>query len=91
MKLFTCHAVMPLVGHERTHLVRTYVVLASAWQEARARVRSQEPGSEFVTVPIETPDVLTIDVTSMSEAEFADLRYACNWNESRIGKGHGGS
>lgn len=89
MKLFKCHATMPLVGYERTHIVKTYVVVASTWQEARARVRGQEPGTEFVTVPVEIPSVLMVDVKSMSGREIAELRVACEWNESRIDGGQG--
>lgn len=83
MKLFKCHAVMPLVGYERTHLVRTYVVIAEAWQEARARVWNQERDAAFVTMPREMPDLLMTEVSSISEPELADLRSACDWNENR--------
>lgn len=89
MRLFKCHAVMPLFGHERRHVVRTYVVIASTWQEARARIRGQEPGAEFVTVPVEIADALMVDVASMSGRELADLRFACTWNEARIGTEQG--
>lgn len=83
MKHFKCYAVMPLVGHESTHAVRTYVVTAFTWQEARACVQHQEPGTHFVTVPVEVPNVLMIDVKAMSERELADLRSASDWNESK--------
>jgi len=84
MKLFKCHAVMPLVGHERTHVVKTYVVAADTWERARARIREEEPGALLVTMPAETPAVLLANVTSMSEREFADLRSACKWHEQHV-------
>ncbi|HXX84131.1 MAG TPA: hypothetical protein VEN29_09125 [Casimicrobiaceae bacterium] len=84
MKLFKCHAVLPLIAHERTHVVRTYVTSAETWQEARLRVRAQETTAEFITIPSEMPDVLMIDVSSMSQRELADLRSACGWNEDRL-------
>jgi hypothetical protein len=83
MKLFKCHAVMPLLGHERTHVVKTYVVAAENWEWARTRVRGEEPGAEFVTVPVETPSALQVEIGSMSEREFADLRSACDWREQQ--------
>jgi len=87
MRLFKTHAVMPLVGLERAHVVRTYVAIAPTWQQARERVRCQEPAAEFITVPCEMPDVLMTDVSSMSEMELTDLRSACTWNESRLRNG----
>jgi hypothetical protein len=83
MKLFKCHAVMPLLAHEHTHVVRTYMVAADSWELARARVRDEEPGAEFVTVPVETSAVLLAEVTSLGEQEFADLRSACEWREKQ--------
>jgi hypothetical protein len=87
MKLFKCHAVLPLVAHDKTHAVRTYVIVAATWQEARLSIRGQEAGAEFITVPCEMPDALMIDVSSMSQRELADLRSACNWNEERLRNG----
>jgi len=89
MKLFKCHAVLPLVAHDKTHAVRTYVIVAATWQEARLSVRGQEAGAEFITVPCEMPDALMINVSSMSQRELADLRSACNWNEDRLCNGGG--
>ena len=85
MKLFKCHVVLPLVAHERTHVVRTYVTAAQNWQEARTRVGEHEAAADFVTVPCEMPDALMINVSSMSQRELADLRSACDWNEGRLG------
>ena len=82
MKLFKCHAVMPLVGHEEMHAVTTYVVVAHTWQEARARVLQVVPGVEFVTVPSVMSDVLATGTAAISERELEDLRSACAWNES---------
>ena len=82
MKLFKAHAVMPRIGHEPTHVVRTYVVIAQTWQEARARIWTAEPGVEFVTVPGEVADVLMTDIASVSERELEDLRSACAWREN---------
>ena len=84
MKLFKCHVVMPLGALERTHVVRTYVTNAHTWKEARSRVGAHEATAEFVTVPCEMPDVLMINVSSMSQRELADLRSACDWNEDRL-------
>jgi len=82
MKLFKCHAVMPLVGHEEMHTVITYVVVAHTWQEARARVLQTVPGVEFVTVPSAMTDVVATGNASISERELEDLRSACAWNET---------
>ena len=87
MKLFKCHAVLPLIAHERTHVVRTYVTGAETWQDARLRVRAHETTAEFVTIPSEMPDVLMINVSSMSQRELADHRSACDWNEDRQSNG----
>src|SRR5262249_58238354 len=87
VKLFKCHAVLPLIAHERTHVVRTYVTSAETWQEARLRVRAHETTAEFVTVPSEMPDVLMINVSSMSQRELADLRSASHWSEDALGNG----
>jgi hypothetical protein len=84
MKLFKCHAIMPLVGQDRMHVVKTYVVAAESWESARARVRDEEPGAEFVTMPVEEPAVLLAEFASMSEREVADLRSACNWREEQM-------
>lgn len=83
MKLFKCHAVI-LRADKRGYIIRTYVVIASTWQEARTRIRDHEPRSEFVTVPAETPDALMLDAQLMTKREFADLRSACEWNERRL-------
>lgn len=84
MKLFKCHAVMPLVGRDRMHVVKTYVVAAESWATARARVRDEEPAAEFVTMPVEAPAALLAEFGSMSEREAADLRSACNWREEQM-------
>jgi hypothetical protein len=94
MKLFKCHAVMSRGAGARSHLVRTYVMMASTWQEARARIRDREPCVEFVTVPVEISGALIVEVKLISECEFADLRSACEWNEGQLGDanaslGHG--
>lgn len=87
MKLFKCHAVLPPVAHDKTHAVRTYVIVAATWQEARLSVRGREAGAEFITVPCQMPDALMINVSSMSQRELADLRSASDWNEDRLGNG----
>ena len=81
MKLFKCRAVMPRHNHEHTHAVKTYATVANCWEEARARVQRERPDAEFVTVPVEIPDVLMVAEDSMSAREVADLRSACNWRE----------
>lgn len=86
MKLFKGHAVLPRVGHERTHVVRSCVVIADTWQQARARIWDAVPCVEFVTVPVEVADVLMTDVALLGEREFEDLRSGCAWNENRGGK-----
>ena len=82
MRLFKCHAVMRLLAHENTHVVRTYTVAADSWEKARAHVQDEEPGAEFVTIPVETATVLA-EFTLMSVREVADLRAACNWREKQ--------
>jgi hypothetical protein len=84
MKLFQCHAVMPRTGDTRSHLIRTYVVIASTSEEARARIEGQEPQADFVTIPVEASHPLVVDVRLMSEREVADLHSACAWNETRF-------
>ena len=94
MKLFKGHAVMSRESGVRSHLVRTYVVMAGTWQEARARIRDRDPSAEFVTIPVEIAGALMVDLKLMSEREVADLRSACEWTEhqfqDRLGPlGHG--
>jgi hypothetical protein len=84
MKLFKCHAVLPLVGPARAHVVRTYVTIADNWAQARARVREEEPGAVFVTTPVETPTPLLTGTAAMDERELADLRAACAWHEKQV-------
>jgi hypothetical protein len=88
MKLYKGHAVMPQVGHETQHVVRTYLTIADTWQDARACFARTEPGAEFVTIPAEMPDPLMIDVRSIAERECEDLRAACAWNEERLRNGY---
>jgi hypothetical protein len=83
MKLFKGHAVLPLVGHARTHVVRTYVTFADTGEEARARIREEEPSAVFVTTPVETPAPLLTGTASMDERELADLRSADEWYEKQ--------
>ncbi len=83
MKLFKCHAVLPLVGRARAHVVRTYVTVADSWQEARAAIRREEPGAIFVTTPVEAPAPLLACVASVDERELADLRSADEWYEKQ--------
>ena len=83
MKLYKCHAVLPSNGRDGTHVVRTYVTLAHTWQEARARIREEEPGADFISLPSETPDVVMTQVWSINSHELAGLRLACEWNESQ--------
>jgi hypothetical protein len=82
MKLFNGHAVLPRARHEANHVVKTYVVIAQTWQEARARILATEPCLEFVTVPREVSDVLMTGVASVTGRELEELRSACAWNES---------
>ena len=89
MKLFKGHAVMPRGEGTRSHLVRTYVVVASTWQEARARIRDREASADFVTVPVEIPNALIVDVKVMGEREFANLRSACEWKQDELSDDHG--
>ncbi len=89
MTLFKCHAVVSCGGGARSHLVRTYVTMASTWQEARACIRDQDPCAEFVTVPVEISGALMVDIKLISEREFAALRSACEWNEDQLCDGHG--
>jgi hypothetical protein len=84
MKLFRGHAVLPLVGQAHAHGVRTYVVIAATWEEARSRIREAEPGAVFVTMPVEAPAAQLCATTSMSELELEDLRSACAWHEKHL-------
>src|SRR5271170_5892913 len=91
MKLFKCHAVLPLVGHANTHVVITYLAIAATWEGARAGIGAEQPGALFVTTPVETPAPLLLSATSMSEREFADLRAACAWYEKQVRDAAAGS
>lgn len=84
MKLYKGHAVMPCVGHEHVHVVRSYLVLAGTWREAQLRIGEREPRAALVTIPGEMPDPLMVDVRSIGELECAELRAACAWNEGRL-------
>jgi hypothetical protein len=84
MKLFKGHAVMHRIGHEPVHVVRSYLVVAKNWREARERISEREPAAVVVTVPGEMPDPLMVDVRTIDERECADLRTACVWNEDRL-------
>lgn len=84
MKLFKGHAVMPRVGDESGHVVRTYLVVADTWQGGQRAIARREPGAEFVTVPGEMPEPLMIDVRTINARERDDLRAACAWNEERL-------
>ena len=84
MKLFQCHAVMPRLGHETGHVVRTYLTIGQTWQEARARVAVAEPRVEFVTVPCAMSEVMVTGTSSINAREFDDLRSACAWNERNM-------
>jgi len=83
MKLFKCHAVIARAD-KRGYIIRTYMVIAHTWQEARARLWNIEERAEFITIPAETPDALMLDARLMTKREFADLRSACEWNERRL-------
>ena len=83
MKLYKCHAVLPSTGRDGTHVVRTYVTLAATWREARARIREEEAGAEFISLPSEATDVVLTQVWSINAHELAGLRLACEWNESQ--------
>jgi len=84
MKLFKGHAVMPRVGYEGVHMVRSYLLTAADWREAQLRIAEREPNAALVTVPGEMPDPLMIEVRSIDQRECEDLRAACAWNESRL-------
>ena len=84
MKLYMGHAVLPRVTADGAYQVRTYVVIAGSWQDARARIHAHEPVAHFVTVPAEVAEPLVTDVRLIDTREFRDLRSACAWNESRL-------
>ena len=44
MKLFKGHVVMPCVGHERVHVVRSYLAMAATWREAQLRIARARAG-----------------------------------------------
>ena len=83
MRLFKCQVVLPSTGRSDTHIVRTYLTVAATCQEARARVREQEPAAEFVSLAVETTGTVMTQVWSITPHELAELRFACEWNESR--------
>lgn len=84
MRLFKAHAVMPRETGRPSHRVRSYVVAAEDWREARQRIASREPGALFVTVPDDMSRELMTDEWLISPRECADLRAACDWNEARL-------
>lgn len=84
MKLYKGHAVLPRVGYEGVHVVRSYLLTAADWREAQLRIAEREPGAELVTVPGEMPDPLLVEVRSLGVRECDDLRAACAWNEGRL-------
>jgi hypothetical protein len=84
MKLYKGHAVLPRVAIDGAYQVRTYVVIADNWQEARRCIGAREPVAHFVTVPSEATEPLVTDVRSIDAREFRDLRSACAWNEARL-------
>lgn len=81
MKLFKCHAVLPSTSRTDAHVVRTYMTIARTWQEARARIRAEEPGAEFISLPSESGDAVITQIWTITPHEFAGLRLACEWNE----------
>ena len=83
MKLFRCHAVLPRDPKSGLYPVHTYVTIAKAWREARARVRGAEPNAEFVSVPCEAADPVRAAFNMLTGGELAALRAACEWNESQ--------
>lgn len=88
MRLFKGHAVMPRLAHEPLHAVRTYLVTADTWTEARAAIARADAGAVLVTIPAEMPEPLMIEVRSIGERELEDLRAACAWNEQRLRNGY---
>ena len=84
MKLYKGHAVMHRIGHEAVHVVRSYLVVANSWREARQRISEREPAAELVTVPGEMPDLLMVDVRTIDDRECLDLRTASVWNADRL-------
>lgn len=83
MRLFKCHAVLPSTSRTDGHVVRTYMTIANTWQEARARIRDEEPGAEFISLPSETADAVMTQIWTIAPHELAGLRLACEWNESQ--------
>src|SRR5262245_37193685 len=89
MKLYKGHAVMHRIGHERVHVVRSYLVVAKNWREARERISEQEPAAELVTIPGEIAHPLMVEVRTIDERECVDLRTACVWNQDRLSDARG--
>ncbi len=89
MKLFKGHALIANAVDAHSYLIRTYVAIASTWQEARAHIHNQEPRAEMVTIPVEASHPMLVDARVISEREFDDLRAACDWNENQLRKGTG--
>ena len=80
MKLFKCHAVLPLLAYERAHAVRAYVTIAATWQEAVAHhssttVRNSHPAyREIIRLGPQVVPLLLRDLQANHTHWFCALR-----------------
>jgi hypothetical protein len=92
LKVFQCHAVMPLCRDDVEHALRTYIVAAANVDAARARVLEDVKNAEFVTMPVAMteassdlrPALLLAETTTISTREVADLRAAHRWRAGAL-------
>jgi hypothetical protein len=87
LKIFKCHAVMPLSRDDAAHAIRTYFVAAASAETARMRVLEEAGTAEFVTAPLAMTDasselqpaILLTETATISPRELVDLRSAHQW------------
>lgn len=92
LKIFKCHAVMPLSRDDVAHAIRTYFVAAASPDAARTRVLEEVQNAEFVTAPVAMTDassdlrpaILLTETATISARELVDLRSAHHWRAGAI-------
>jgi len=92
LKIFKCHAVMPLCRDDVAHAIRTYFVAAASADAARSRVLDEVRNAEFVTAPVAMTDassdlrpaILLTETATISARELVDLRSVHHWRAGVI-------
>lgn len=92
LKIFKCHAVMPLSRDDAAHAIRTYFVAAASAETARMRVLEEVRSAEFVTAPLAMTDassdlhpaILLTETATISARELVDLRSAHQWRAGAV-------